>query len=253
MPVEVSLPHTKYALPAYYIVAPAECSSNLARFDGIRYGPVADADNLLDQYEETRGRLFGPEVKRRIMLGTFALASGYYDQYYGRAQRVRTLIVREFAEAFEQVMGQAILDGKLEAAATLRATAHAQQLTAEQAHALFTELSAQPLALIDILGGGRNALTAANFGSGSGFCCNSAMHRWRAANSPSVKSRNAVSACNRSPSSSVSSSTSSLRIWPPVLQPMTWALANIARSSWVRAPLASAERTPKYRTRSASA
>lgn len=101
--VPVSLPTALSGLATYYVLAPAECSSNLARFDGIRYGPVADADNLLDQYEETRGTLFGPEVKRRIMLGTFALASGYYDQYYGRAQRVRTLIVREFAQAFEQV------------------------------------------------------------------------------------------------------------------------------------------------------
>lgn len=99
----VSLPTALSGLATYYVLAPAECSANLSRFDGIRYGPSADADNLLDQYEVTRGRLFGPEVKRRIMLGTFALASGYYDQYYGRAQRVRTLIVREFAQAFEDV------------------------------------------------------------------------------------------------------------------------------------------------------
>ena len=99
----VSLPTALSGLATYYVLAPAECSANLSRFDGIRYGPTAEADNLLDQYEVTRGRLFGPEVKRRIMLGTFALASGYYDQYYGRAQRVRTLIVREFAQAFEDV------------------------------------------------------------------------------------------------------------------------------------------------------
>jgi len=101
--VPVSLPTALSGLATYYVLAPAECSANLARFDGIRYGPAVDADNLLDQYELTRGTLFGPEVKRRIMLGTFALASGYYDQYYGRAQRVRTLIVREFAKAFEGV------------------------------------------------------------------------------------------------------------------------------------------------------
>jgi len=101
--VPVSLPSALSGLATYYVLAPAECSSNLARFDGIRYGHPMPADNLLDQYELTRGELFGPEVKRRIMLGTFALASGYYDQYYGRAQRVRTLIVREFAEAFEGV------------------------------------------------------------------------------------------------------------------------------------------------------
>ncbi len=101
--VPVSLPTSLSGLATYYVLAPAECSANLARFDGIRYGPSADADTLLDQYEVTRGTLFGAEVKRRIMLGTFALASGYYDQYYGRAQRVRTLIVREFARAFAHV------------------------------------------------------------------------------------------------------------------------------------------------------
>ncbi|MFM8829169.1 MAG: Asp-tRNA(Asn)/Glu-tRNA(Gln) amidotransferase subunit GatA [Actinomycetota bacterium] len=101
--VPVSLPSALSGLATYYVLAPAECSSNLARFDGIRYGHPVPADNLLDQYEMTRGQLFGPEVKRRIMLGTFALASGYYDQYYGRAQRVRTLILREFDAAFEQV------------------------------------------------------------------------------------------------------------------------------------------------------
>ncbi len=101
--VPVSLPSALSGLATYYVLAPAECSSNLARFDGIRYGHPVPADNLLDQYEMTRGQLFGPEVKRRIMLGTFALASGYYDQYYGRAQRVRTLIVREFEAAFEGV------------------------------------------------------------------------------------------------------------------------------------------------------
>ena len=101
--VPVSLPSALSGLATYYVLAPAECSSNLARFDGIRYGHPVPADNLLDQYELTRGQLFGPEVERRIMLGTFALASGYYDQYYGRAQRVRTLIVREFEEAFQDV------------------------------------------------------------------------------------------------------------------------------------------------------
>ena len=101
--VPVSLPSALSGLATYYVLAPAECSSNLARFDGIRYGHPVPADNLLDQYEMTRGQLFGPEVKRRIMLGTFALASGYYDQYYGRAQRVRSLIVREFEAAFEDV------------------------------------------------------------------------------------------------------------------------------------------------------
>jgi len=101
--VPVSLPSSEHGLATYYLIAPAECSANLARFDGVRYGPRAHADNLLDQYEITRGGLFGPEVKRRIMLGTFALASGYYDAYYRRAQKVRTLIVNDFAEAFRGV------------------------------------------------------------------------------------------------------------------------------------------------------
>jgi aspartyl-tRNA(Asn)/glutamyl-tRNA(Gln) amidotransferase subunit A len=91
--VEISLPHTEYALPAYYIIAPAEASANLARFDGVRYGHrCADPVDLLDMYERTRGEGFGPEVKRRIMIGTYALSAGYYDAYYGRAQQVRTLV-----------------------------------------------------------------------------------------------------------------------------------------------------------------
>ena len=100
----VSLPTTEHGVATYYLIAPAECSANLARFDGIRYGPrFEDAGDVLEQYERTRGDLFGPEVKRRIMLGTFALASGYYDAYYLRAQKVRTLIRRDFAAAFERV------------------------------------------------------------------------------------------------------------------------------------------------------
>jgi aspartyl-tRNA(Asn)/glutamyl-tRNA(Gln) amidotransferase subunit A len=89
-------------MPAYYIVAPAEASSNLARYDGIRYGKRADATDLLSLYSHTRGERFGPEVKRRIMLGTYALRSGYYDAYYKKAQQIRTLIKRDFDEAFTQ-------------------------------------------------------------------------------------------------------------------------------------------------------
>lgn len=100
--VDVSLPHTQLALPAYYIVAPAEASSNLARYDGIRYGARADAPDLLSLYGKTRGEYFGPEVKRRIMLGTYALRSGYYDAFYKKAQQIRTLIKRDFDEAFTQ-------------------------------------------------------------------------------------------------------------------------------------------------------
>jgi aspartyl-tRNA(Asn)/glutamyl-tRNA(Gln) amidotransferase subunit A len=101
--VDISLPHTKYALPAYYIVAPAEASSNLARYDGIRFGVAATgAKNLLDLYMKSRAA-FGVEVKRRIMLGTYALRSGYYDAYYKKAQQVRTLIKRDFDKAFQHV------------------------------------------------------------------------------------------------------------------------------------------------------
>ena len=101
--VPITLPSSEHSLATYYLIAPAECSANLARFDGVRYGPRVEADTLTEQYERTRGSLFGPEVKRRIMLGTFALASGYYDAYYRQAQKVRTLIVDDFARAFAEV------------------------------------------------------------------------------------------------------------------------------------------------------
>ena len=101
--VDVSLPHTDYGLAAYYIIAPAECSSNLARFDGVRYGlSEADAPNITEQYMQVRRKGFGTEVRRRVMLGTYALSSGYYDAYYLKAQKVRTLIKRDFDEAFKK-------------------------------------------------------------------------------------------------------------------------------------------------------
>src|SRR5437868_5696578 len=102
--IEVSLPHTKYAIPTYYIVATAEASSNLARFDGVRYGyRTKDSRTLSEMYRRSRDQGFGPEVKRRIMLGTYALSAGYYDAYYLKAQRVRTLLTRDFEEAFKKV------------------------------------------------------------------------------------------------------------------------------------------------------
>ncbi|MBN8971962.1 MAG: Asp-tRNA(Asn)/Glu-tRNA(Gln) amidotransferase subunit GatA [Rhizobiales bacterium] len=100
--VEVSLPHTKYALPAYYIVAPAEASSNLARYDGVRYGARVDGNNIVEMYENTRASGFGAEVKRRVMIGTYVLSAGYYDAYYLRAQKVRTLIKKDFEDCFAQ-------------------------------------------------------------------------------------------------------------------------------------------------------
>ncbi|AXV17269.1 Asp-tRNA(Asn)/Glu-tRNA(Gln) amidotransferase GatCAB subunit A [Neorhizobium sp. SOG26] len=99
--VDISLPHTKYALPAYYIVAPAEASSNLARYDGVRYGLRVDGKDIVDMYEKTRAAGFGQEVKRRIMIGTYVLSAGYYDAYYLQAQKVRTLIKRDFETVFD--------------------------------------------------------------------------------------------------------------------------------------------------------
>ena len=100
--VEVSLPHTEYAVPVYYILASSEASTNLSRFDGIRYGDRKEAEELLDTYRSTRSQGFGAEAKRRIMLGTFSLSSGYYDAYYGKAQKVRTLIKQDFEKVFEK-------------------------------------------------------------------------------------------------------------------------------------------------------
>jgi aspartyl-tRNA(Asn)/glutamyl-tRNA(Gln) amidotransferase subunit A len=100
---EVSLPHTKYAVACYYIIATAEASSNLARYDGVRYTIRSEANTLSDMYRTTRGAGFGTEVKRRIMLGTYVLSAGYYDAYYLKAQKVRSLITQDFAKAFEQV------------------------------------------------------------------------------------------------------------------------------------------------------
>ena len=101
--IDVSLPHTKFALPTYYIVAPAEASSNLARYDGVKYGFRTEGDNLIDMYEKTRSAGFGDEVKRRIMIGTYVLSSGYYDAYYLKAQKVRRLIKNDFNNVFQKV------------------------------------------------------------------------------------------------------------------------------------------------------
>jgi aspartyl-tRNA(Asn)/glutamyl-tRNA(Gln) amidotransferase subunit A len=101
--IPLKMPHTDYAIAAYYIIATAEASSNLARYDGVRYGLRVPGSTLIDMYRKTRERGFGPEVKRRIMLGTYALSSGYYDAYYLRAQKVRALIARDFSDAFQKV------------------------------------------------------------------------------------------------------------------------------------------------------
>jgi aspartyl-tRNA(Asn)/glutamyl-tRNA(Gln) amidotransferase subunit A len=101
--VDISLPHTKYALPTYYIIAPAEASSNLARYDGVRYGLRVDGDSLIDMYENTRAEGFGEEVKRRILIGTYVLSAGYYDAYYLKAQKVRALIQKDFNDAYQTV------------------------------------------------------------------------------------------------------------------------------------------------------
>ena len=101
--IDISLPNTKYALPAYYIVAPAEASSNLARYDGVKYGFRSEGKNLIEMYENTRSEAFGDEVKRRIMIGTYVLSSGYYDAYYLKAQKVRKLIKNDFDEVYKKV------------------------------------------------------------------------------------------------------------------------------------------------------
>ncbi len=100
---EVSLPHLEYALPAYYIIAPAEASSNLARYDGVKYGLRVEGRDLMEMYKKTRSQGFGPEVKRRIMLGTYALSAGYYEAFYRKASQIRTLIIRDFEKAFSEV------------------------------------------------------------------------------------------------------------------------------------------------------
>jgi aspartyl-tRNA(Asn)/glutamyl-tRNA(Gln) amidotransferase subunit A len=100
--VDISLPNTHHALPAYYIVAPAEASSNLARYDGVRYGLREPGKDIIDLYERTRGLGFGPEVRRRVMIGTYVLSAGYYDAYYVRAQKIRTLIKRDFERVFAE-------------------------------------------------------------------------------------------------------------------------------------------------------
>jgi aspartyl-tRNA(Asn)/glutamyl-tRNA(Gln) amidotransferase subunit A len=100
--VDISLPHTKYALPAYYIIAPAEASSNLARYDGVRYGQREEGSDLTELYENTRAAGFGIEVRRRILIGTYVLSAGYYDAYYLKAQKVRALIARDFTQAYEK-------------------------------------------------------------------------------------------------------------------------------------------------------
>src|SRR3546814_795025 len=99
--VDVSLPNTKYALPTYYIVAPAEASSNLARYDGVRYGLRVEGKDITEMYEKSRAAGFGPEVRRRVLIGTYVLSAGYYDAYYLKAQQMRTLIARDFAEAYK--------------------------------------------------------------------------------------------------------------------------------------------------------
>ena len=116
---ETSLPHTSFALAVYYILAPSECSANLARYDGVKYGfSDREAESMWEALEQTRGGGFGPEVKRRIMLGTYALSSGYYDAFYLKAQKVRTIIRREFERAFEEfdaIVSATLSDGGVQA------------------------------------------------------------------------------------------------------------------------------------------
>ena len=126
--VDISLPHTKYALPTYYVIAPAEASSNLARYDGVRYGhraTLAAGDGITEMYEKTRAEGFGPEVQRRVMIGTYVLSAGFYDAYYNRARKVRALIKRDFEEAFAQGIDAILTPATPSAAFGLGEMAHA--------------------------------------------------------------------------------------------------------------------------------
>ncbi|WP_333827402.1 Asp-tRNA(Asn)/Glu-tRNA(Gln) amidotransferase subunit GatA [Pararhodobacter sp.] len=126
--VDISLPHTKYALPTYYVIAPAEASSNLARYDGVRYGhraTLAAGDGITEMYEKTRAEGFGPEVQRRVMIGTYVLSAGFYDAYYNRARKVRALIKRDFEEAFAQGIDAILTPTTPSAAFGLGEMAHA--------------------------------------------------------------------------------------------------------------------------------
>ena len=132
---EISLPHTEYALPVYYILAPAEASANLARFDGVRYGPRAEADSLWEVFFKTRGERFGEETTRRIMIGTYALSAGYYDAFYGQAQKARTLITRDFERAFADVD---VIAAPTTPTTAFRAGAHADDPLAMYLEDVFT-------------------------------------------------------------------------------------------------------------------
>ena len=132
---QISLPHTEYALPVYYILAPAEASANLARFDGVRYGPRAEADSLWEVFFKTRGERFGEETTRRIMIGTYALSAGYYDAYYGQAQKARTLITRDFERAFADVD---VIAAPTTPTTAFRAGAHADDPLAMYLEDVFT-------------------------------------------------------------------------------------------------------------------
>ena len=132
---EISMQHTEYALPVYYILAPAEASANLARFDGVRYGPRAEADSLWEVFFKTRGERFGEETTRRIMIGTYALSAGYYDAYYGQAQKARTLITRDFERAFADVD---VIAAPTTPTTAFRAGAHADDPLAMYLEDVFT-------------------------------------------------------------------------------------------------------------------
>jgi aspartyl-tRNA(Asn)/glutamyl-tRNA(Gln) amidotransferase subunit A len=145
--VEISLPHTKYAIATYYVITPCEVSSNMARYDGIRYGhTVSDAENLVDYYHKTRSEGFGTEVKRRIMIGTYALSAGYYDAYYRQAQKVRTILKQEFDEAFKKVD---IILSPTSPTPSFKVGAHADDPVAMYLEDVF--LCAQPMAGIPAL------------------------------------------------------------------------------------------------------
>jgi len=145
--VDISLPHTKYALPAYYVIAPAEASSNLARYDGVRYGhraKLAQGEGIVDMYEKTRAEGFGAEVQRRVMVGTYVLSAGFYDAYYNRARKVRTLIKRDFEEAFAQGVDAILTPATPSAAFGLGETADPVQMYLNDVFTVTVNLAGLP-------------------------------------------------------------------------------------------------------------
>ena len=182
--VEISLPHTKYALPTYYIIAPAEASSNLARYDGVRYGlRVEGVKTLDDMYAATRAAGFGDEVKRRIMIGTYVLSAGFYDAYFTKAQKVRALIKRDFARAFEQC--DVILTP------TAPSAAFGIGETTDPLAMYLNDVFAVPASLAGLAGDERSRAASTSRGFRSGSTSSATSSTSRSSSTPAWRSRSA--------------------------------------------------------------